>query len=90
MMNDQWRCTSCHWTGPQHEIRKELYFAETRLEPEEWVWYCPDCNKTETLEEVEVTRCRHCEDEPVQHEGDLCSECYTEECERYVDASRGH
>lgn len=89
---NNWICRACKWEGHVDDIRKRLAYAQTEYDPEEWEWYCPDCNKTETLEEKyeNAIWCRTCEDEIVQHEGDQCTECYTEECERYADASRGH
>ena len=82
-------CKACGWQGEETEIRKEIIHHETRIDPEEWEWYCPDCNGTD-IEEVNFPLCRTCEDEIVHHEGDQCIECYTVACEAHVDASRGH
>ena len=89
-MKDQWLCVACKWTGQECDIRKEIIFVQTREETEEWEWYCTDCNKTDTLEEDDKIWCKTCEDVIVKDEGDQCTECYTEECERHVDAARGH
>jgi len=89
-MNTQWECMHCHWVGSSDEICKKISYFETDLDPEEWIWFCPGCDMADHFQEKTEVLCRTCEDEPVQHEGDQCPECYAEECERYVDASRGH
>jgi hypothetical protein len=90
MMSEMWECECCKWQGDVNEIRKELVHNETILEPEEWQWHCPSCDESVGLVKINYVYCAGCEDEIVQHEGDYCTECYTEECERHVDASRGH
>jgi len=89
-MQDKLECTACKWLGNENEIRKKIIFHQTQEEPEEWEWYCPNCNKTDTLEEVIEVLCRTCEDESVKHDGDQCTECYTVDCERHTDEERGH
>ena len=90
MIRDEWECTACKWTGQECDIRKEKTFTATREEPEEWEWYCPDCNKSETLQEVDEILCATCEDEPVKEEGNICSECMTCHAEALFDESIGH
>ena len=85
-----WKCTACDWHGEEIEIRKEEYFKETRLEPAEWVWYCPVCHKTETLEEDAAAYCAWCEDEVVSDEGEICTECRTCYAEAIADEANGH
>jgi len=88
-MSDIYICNKCQWRGNEREINKEIIYPATLIDPGEWEWYCPSCNSTD-LEELDFPLCRTCEDELVHHEGDECTECYTERCERHVDASRGH
>ncbi len=86
---NKWRCKQCKWEGMEKDIELKIIFAATQYEPSEYLPYCPSCDSTH-IEEVEQILCKTCEDEPVKDEGDQCTECYTEECERHVDASRGH
>lgn len=77
----------CGWTGREDETRSECTFAETRLEPAEYVGYCPDCGAN--WEDMsEAVYCYGCEDVIVQHEGELCSECETENVEQQYDRWR--
>ncbi len=88
---NEWICTACHWLGHVNEIRKEILFTATREEPEECEWYCPDCNKTDTLErKLTPPYCTVCENELVKNDGDLCSECQMANMERLADIARGH
>lgn len=90
MREDKWECNNCKWTGPEYEIVKVEYFMETQLEPSEWLWHCPKCSATDSMDRVTDIFCKHCDEVQVQHDDDLCPECFAEECERYADASRGH
>lgn len=90
MRQDQWKCMDCNWSGPESEILKDEVFKETRLEPAEWVWHCPVCRAADRMEESTDIFCKHCDEVQVQHDDDLCPECFAEECERYLDSSRGH
>lgn len=49
--------------------------------------HCPDCNSPHLRESVRAM-CSACGEVQVADEDDLCSECYTEICERHIDASR--
>ena len=89
-MKELWQCMACKWEGEVGEIRKEIVFHATREEPDEWEWYCPECNRSDSLEEKNYNYCVSCEDEIVKHEGDQCTECYTCQCEEAADAARGH
>lgn len=89
-MKDKWFCNNCKWTGQECDIETKLYFAQTQEEPAEYTAHCPSCGSTSIEEESKITWCRTCEDEPVKDEGDQCTECYTEDCERHNDTSRGH
>lgn len=89
-MRNKWRCESCGWHGHEDEIRKEEFFKETRLEPAEWVWHCPLCHDTDTLEEDGYAYCESCEDEIVSDEGEICTECRTCHAEALADEARGH
>lgn len=77
MSQDNYRCVDCDWHGPEHEIYKEEFFKETRLEPSEWVWHCPICFKTDSLEKDTTVYCKSCGDVPVSDEGEMCGECFT-------------
>ena len=88
-MENKWCCKACQWEGNERDIETKLYFAQTQEEPAEYTAHCPSCNSTR-IEEIIQIMCQGCEDEPVKDEGDYCSECYSEECERYADAARGH
>ena len=83
---DTWICQACKWEGDVSDIIKHLVFAATLEEPNEWEWYCPDCNRSDSLEELyeNAAWCRTCEDEIVKHEGSQCQECI----EEYADYLR--
>ena len=89
---DDWVCTSCKWEGPVIDIIKKQVYAATREEPDEWLWYCPDCNATDSLQEKYeyATWCCLCEDEIVQDPGDICFECQVSKAEMLADAAKGH
>lgn len=89
---DTWICKACDWEGQDTEIRKEEVFAATREEPSEWEWYCPDCNKSESLEEKfeGCAWCTTCENEIVQDEGEQCWECQVSNAEMLADRAKGH
>lgn len=89
-MTNDWKCTACDWHGDEIEIRKEEYFKETRLEPAEWVWHCPVCHNTDTIEQCVAFYCRTCDDEQVQHDGDQCTECATCALEKEWDNANDH
>ena len=88
---DTWICRSCKWEGDVSDIIKHRVFAATQEEPDEWLWYCPDCNKSDSLEELyeNAAWCVVCEDEIVPDEGESCMECLTEKAERAIDAAKG-
>ena len=89
---DKWICRRCKWEGDVQEIRKEIVFHATQEEPDEWQWHCPDCNDTESLEELyeNCAWCTTCENVVVQDEGEQCMECITSHAEMLSDAARGH
>ena len=89
---DTWICRSCKWEGDVSDIIKHETFAATQEEPAEWEWYCPDCNRSDSLEELyeNAAWCTTCEDVIVQDEGEQCMECITSHAEMLSDAARGH
>lgn len=91
LFEEIWTCTSCHWEGLDSEIVKKEIHIETILEPAEWEWYCPDCNRSNTLEEKdERTLCKTCEENEVQDENEMCTECMTCYGEELNDIAKGH
>ena len=88
---DTWICRACKWEGDVSDIIKERVFAATQLEPDEWMWYCPDCNRSDSLEELyeNAAWCITCEDVIVSDEGERCTECITTEAEMMLDRSKG-
>ena len=76
-LDERWICTRCGWEGGVDDIRKEVTFPATREEPDEWEWYCPECARTDSLEEAmqNANWCRTCEDVIVKREGSRCQEC---------------
>lgn len=88
-MAEKYVCCHCNYTGTEDEFDVRLVAMRTLETPSEYEWVCPQCRNTD-VDEYQPPMCRHCEDEQVQHEGELCPECYAEEVERHIDASRGH
>jgi len=89
---DNWICTCCKWEGPVDDIVKTQVFIQTQEEPDEFLWYCPDCNRTDSLEEKyeNAAWCRTCEDVIVPDEGEQCEECRTCQAEAWADEVKGH
>jgi len=86
-----WICRRCKWEGQASEIRKEVIHHATLIDPEEWEWYCPECNRTDSLEEKEDgPLCKWCEENSVPDEDEVCNECRTCHAEEQADAARGH
>lgn len=47
------QCTDCGWIGTENQLNDVCVFHETRLEPAEYLCYCPDCGDNwENMEEV--------------------------------------
>jgi len=86
---DKWECNQCHWTGHVDDIIKKRVYFETVHEPEEFLWYCPECKSTE-VDEINIMMCAWCEEEVVKDEDDICSECLTCYREHQADIAKGH
>ena len=86
MMKEKWYCPGCQWCGFRDEVKKEIVFHATREEPDEWEWYCPDCNRTD-LEECQEILCEACEEVVVKSDGDRCQE-FSEEHADYLRDKR--
>ena len=89
---DNWICKYCKWEGDVRDIIKHRVFAATQEEPDEWMWYCPDCNRSDSLEELyeNAAWCVTCEDVIVSDDGEQCEECRTCQAEAQADEAKGH
>ena len=89
---DNWICVCCKWEGDAKDIIKKRVFDATYEEPDEWLWYCPDCNRTDSLEEKyeHAAWCRTCEDVIVPDDGEQCEECRVCQAEAQADEAKGH
>ena len=89
---DTWICRACKWEGDVRDIIKHQVFAATYCEPDEWMWYCPECNRSDSLEELyeNAAWCTTCEDVIVKDEGNICTECMTCQAEEIADEANGH
>jgi len=87
---NKWKCFKCGWVGLEDEVDRHLVYPETRHDPAEWEFYCPEC-KSEEVEEDTIIYCDGCGDVPVKDEDERCTECLTCEAEAKADAAReGH
>ena len=83
MYDTKYQC-DCGWIGTDYDMEKNCVFHATREEPAEYEAFCPDCGKN--ADDIpEATWCRGCEDEIVQHDDELCPECYMESIENQYD-----
>jgi len=89
---NEWICQSCKWEGDVQDIIKHEVFRRTQEEPAEWMWYCPECTRSDSLEEVyeNANWCISCEDVIVKDEGSQCTECIACQAEERADRANGH
>ena len=47
------RCMYCGWTGTEDQTGERRVFSKTTEEPDEFLDVCPECDRSNTMEEVD-------------------------------------